>query len=415
MKFPLYLLLFLTVIFYPLNHLKAQELTSDELFANARMAAFEKDYQKAISITREALRKSPDYSDVRIFLGRLYTWTDKVDSARIAFQRVIETDVKNEDAYFAYGSLEYWNENSEKANTIVSRGLDHHPGSQNLLFLKAKILSDLKRYPEANNTLDLLLKAHPNFSEARAYKEKIRNASSKNTLGATYDFVYFDKRFDDPWHLASLDYGRLTKLGTITGRLNYANRFNSNGIQLELESYPRISEVFYTYISAGISEKDAIFPRYRVGFSLFANLPWALEAEVGFRMLKFSEETWIYTASIGKYYKSYWFNFRTYLTPSNNSVSRSFSLNVRYYLAGADDYLSFGVGTGISPDDPANNIFFNNGEIYKLKTNFISLGYRKTLTPSNIGFVTLSLDDQEYAQNTRGNKFMAGIGYIKRF
>ncbi len=416
MKIHLPLVLLICFILYPFDHLHAQQLSSDDLFANAREAAFnDKNYPKAIALTKKALAKSPDYADVRIFLGRLYTWTDKVDSARVEFKRVLESDIKNEDAYLAYGNLEYWNDHSENARRIVEKGLTYHPVSQSLLFLQAKILSDLREYPEANASLDLLLKTYPNFSDARAYKEKIKNASSKNVLGLTYDYVYFDKRFDDPWHLASVDYGRLTKIGIVTGRLNYANRFNSNGAQFELEAYPRISDVFYTYVSAGISGKDAIFPRYRVGFSLYANLPWALEAEAGFRMLSFTDETWIYTASIGKYYSNYWFNFRTFLTPSNNSVSRSFALNVRYYLGGADDFLSFGIGTGISPDDPANSVFFNNGDVYRLKTNFVSLGYRKTFNSTNIGFISISLDDQEYLPETRGNQIMAGLGYIKRF
>jgi len=116
-----------------------------------------------------------------------------------------------------------------------------------------------------------------------------------------------------------------------------------------------------------------------------------------------------------KYYKNYWFNLKTYLTPSNNSVSQSLSLKIRYYLAGADDYLSFGIGTGLSPDDPANNILFNNGETYKLKSSNISLGYNKSLNALNIISVKASLENQEYRQGTRGNQFSVGISYKRRF
>jgi len=414
-KYIFYFLFFAT--FFSLQTLQAQEnLTSDELFINARKAAFDEDnYPKAISLAKAALEKSPDYADIRIFLGRIYTWTDKVDSARVEFQKVLEKNKGHEDGTFAYASLEYWNDNSEKAKFLVNEGLEFHPESKDLLFLKAKIHNDLKEFSEANVTIEKLLKLKPNLSEARAFKEKIKNSSSVNQIGVTYDFVYFDKRFDDPWHLSSVNYGRQTKFGSVTARLNYANRFNSNGAQFELDAYPRISDVFYAYVSGGISKNDGIFPKYRAGFSLYANLPWALEAEAGFRMLKFSDETWIYTASIGKYYSNFWFNFKTYLTPSNSSVSQSFSLNVRYYLAGADDYLSFGIGSGLSPDNQANNILFNDGEAYKLKSSNIFIGYRKSFNTTNIIFIEAALERQEYRQNTKGNQYTLGIGYNKRF
>src|SRR5215469_6580762 len=99
-------------------------LSSDELFQQARHAAFDqKDYPKAISLSKQALAKSPDYSDIRVFLGRVYTWSGKTDSARAAFNHVLGKHPDNEDASFASGSLEYWNDNSPKALQIANDGL----------------------------------------------------------------------------------------------------------------------------------------------------------------------------------------------------------------------------------------------------------------------------------------------------
>lgn len=410
-------LFFLFIILFSVIQAHAQdEPTTDELFTQARNAAFEEDnYPKAIELTKKALEKSPGYADVRIFLGRLYTWTDKTDSARVEFERVLRENPGHEDGSLAYGSLEYWNDNSEKALKIVNKGLEAHPDSEDLLLLKGKILKDLRRYEEANNTINKLLKINPKLDEARALVESIKNVSSKNQIGLDYEFTYFDKRFDDPWHLVSLDYSRSTKIGSIIGRINYANRFNSNGTQFVVDAYPGISDTFYAYVSGGIATSGSVFPDYRAGFSLYANLPSSFEGELGFRMLSFGDPTWIYTASVGKYISNFWLNARTYLTPSNENISQSYSLNVRYYLAGADDYLSFGIGTGISPDNESNNILYNNGDTYKLKSNNISLGYRLSVKTTNVFFITTSLENQEYAQGSKGNQFSIGAGYFKRF
>ncbi len=409
-------LLFFFFILFSFNPVNAQdkEPSTDELFQMARTAAFDEDnYPKAIELTKKALEKSPSYADVRIFLGRLYTWTDKVDSAREAFIRVLDENPGYQDASLAYASLEFWNDNSKKALEILNGGIAANPKAEDLLLLKARVQKDLEQYSDANNTLNQLLKINPKLTEARSLGESIRNVSSRNQIGVDYEFVDFENRFEDPWHLISVDYSRSTKIGSIIGRLNYANRFASNGTQVVIDAYPSISDTFYAYLSGGIASSGSIFPDYRIGASLYANLPAAFEGELGVRMLSFDEQTWIYTASVGKYISNFWLNARTYLTPGDQNISHSYSLNVRYYIAGADDFLSFGVGTGISPDDNTNNVLLQDP--YKLKSSNISVGYRLSVKSTNVFFINAELEDQEYAPETRGNQISVGIGYFKKF
>ena len=176
--------------------------------------------------------------------------------------------------------------------------------------------------------------------------------------------------------------------------------------------YPRISPTFYTYVNAGYSGSD-IFPKYRGGFSLFANLPAAFEAELGFRYLYFSDAVWVYTASLGKYYSNFWFNLRTYLTPGEGDLSRSFAFTTRYYTAGADDFITAGIGTGISPDDQRNNIS------YAINTNLISykfnLGYQRTVATLNIIGAMATWYYEEFREKTYGNQVNINIFYQRRF
>src|ERR1700687_4327798 len=134
MKIKLYLFLFLIVLCKV--SFGQTGLSSDEIFQQARKAAFdEKNYPKAISLSKQALSKSPNYSDIRVFLGRIYTWSDKTDSARAEFNTVLSKHPDNQDAAFASGSLEYWNNNSPKALQYAQDGLKYHPQSKDLLLL----------------------------------------------------------------------------------------------------------------------------------------------------------------------------------------------------------------------------------------------------------------------------------------
>ena len=390
-----------------------QQLSSDELFQQARTAAFDKkNYPLATELSKKALIISPDYSDIRIFLGRVYTWWNKTDSGRECFKEVLDLEPGNEDAASAYADLEYWNDNPSEALLICENGLTFHPQSKVLLLKRAKNLIELKRYKDASDGLAGLLKIDPKNAEARSLLEKIKDQRAKNKIGISYDLATFDKQFDDPWHIVSLDYSRNTKAGSFIGRVNYANRFKTNALQFEADAYPRISKTFYSYVNVGISDKSGVFPQYRSGFSLYANLPKSFEAEAGLRYLYFSDATWIYTSSIGKYFKNYWFNFRTYITPATESVSNSYTFTTRYYFK-ETNYFGVALGTGISPDETANNIQLAN--LYKLKSYKVSADYRNTFGTLNTILLSFSILQQEYLPKVTGNEFLFSVGYQRRF
>ncbi|HVK49238.1 MAG TPA: YaiO family outer membrane beta-barrel protein, partial [Pseudobacter sp.] len=136
-------------------------------------------------------------------------------------------------------------------------------------------------------------------------------------------------------------------------------------------------------------------------------------ADLGFRYLNFGNDTWIYTGSIGKYYKSFWFNLRAYVTPDDDRISHSYAFTSRYYLGGADDFVHASIGYGISPDDRTQAIQLNNN--YKLLTHRISGGYRFTHKKLNVFLINLGYSRVEYLPKTKDDQITAGIGYQRRF
>lgn len=408
-----YICLILLLVF-PITFYSQETKNSDELFSMARNKAFEeKDYSASIILAKQALELSPDYVDISVFLGRIYTWKDEIEEARKVFESLDERNVQDEDFFMAYASLEYWNDQPEKALFILNKGLTNHSKSEDLLLLKAKVSSGSNAYEEAEDTLTALLNINPQNAEARALLARIKELTAKNSIGITYNFSHFDKQFDDNWHIATVSYKRTTPLGSVILKGNFANKFNENGTQIELEAYPSISKTFYLYAGVGYSDDVGIFSKYRSGVSLYANLPRSFEGEVGFRYLYFSSDIWMYTASIGKYYKDFWFNLRTYITPSNENISHSYTGTVRYYTKGANDYFAFQIGTGISPEEVINNLLIN--DTYKLKTYKIGADYNFTINKTNAFSVSATYYNQEFKPNQKGSQYDFSIGYSKTF
>jgi YaiO family outer membrane protein len=391
--------------------------SSDGLFQAARKAAFDgKNYELAKHYLYKALSISPDYADLKIFLGRIHTWTDQKDSARYYFSSVLKTKPDYEDASVGYADLEYWNDNNQKALTIVDSGLIYHPNSVDLLVRKAKIQDVMRDYAGADRTIQKIFSIDKNNTEARSLATRVKEQSTKNKFGISYDFVYFDRQFSDPWHLSSFEYTRQTGIGSVTARINYANRFKEGRFQYEMDAYPRLSKTFYSYINVGYSETPGVFPKWRGGFSLYANLPKSFEADLGFRYLYFSgDPAWIYTGSVGKYYKSWWFNLRAYLTPAtySNAVSTSFSGTARYYYGGADDWFGFSAGYGISPDDRVNSIqFATNQQLVSYKAG---AAFKKKVSRFSVIGTDINWMNQEYLPDTNGNQYQFSISWLLRF
>lgn len=351
----------------------AKAQTTDELFKDARDAAFQsKDYDLAKQLALRALQRSPAYAEIEVFLGRVYTWDKQYDSARFHFSKVLENGQGSEDASVAYADLEYWNDHYAAAIQVCDEGLAAHPSSEPLLLRKAKSLNAEK------------------------------DAAAVNKITLNYDRTSFDKQFDKPWQLASLSYSRYTGFGSVIARVNVANRFGENGVQGEVDAYPRINKTFYCYANFGYSGNVGVFPNVRGGFSLYANLPKSFEAEAGVRYLYFTSTTIIYTFAIGKYYKNFLFTARTYQTPSDFGFSQSYSLSGRYFLKGADDYIGLSMGSGVSPDDNTQAVLFSIKQ-YRFTSRQMSASFYHTFLKWNIISLGAGEINAEYQKGIRGN------------
>ncbi|MFV0143822.1 tetratricopeptide repeat protein [Empedobacter falsenii] len=151
-----------TLTFLPLFSYSQETKSSDDFFLEARHKAFEeKDYTAAKKLALQALAQSPEYTDIAVFLGRIYTWNDETDEARKVFQNIEKTMDPSTDFYLAYTSLEYWNENYTEAISIIDRDLIKYPKHEELLLLKAKIQNSGDLYSDASETIKELIAINP--------------------------------------------------------------------------------------------------------------------------------------------------------------------------------------------------------------------------------------------------------------
>jgi len=392
---------------------QTDSLAGEKGFNFARKLAFNGKRQEARKILKQLLVTDPDYSDAAILMGRTFAWDDKYDSARIVLKKVVALHQKNKDALDALIDVELWSDHPDNALRYADQGLKTDPFYEDFMVKKIRALVKIKQTEQAVKTADSMAIASGNH-KVRELSRSLRADNYKNNIVFTADVDLFSNTFT-PWYYSSLSYGRKTDLfGTLIGRINYANRFNENGWQGEVDAYPSLGKKMYAYLNAGYSP-SLIFPVARGGFSLYYNLPKAFEAELGVRYLYFSNGTLIYTGSVGKYYKDFWFSLRTYVTPGGSNVSQSYYLQARYYMGNADNYLTLRLGTGLSPDERANDVVFYNPADQLLSSKSIKIDFQKGISWNYFLSLRASYSYDEVSRGFyRGNPSF-GLSLEKRF
>ncbi len=237
------------------------------------------------------------------------------------------------------------------------------------------------------------------------------SVSFKNTITVQYEYFHFDKQFTNDWHIAGIEYKHEAKKSALLARFNYANRLAQNGWQAELEAYPKFSKNVYSYAGISYSPNMPVFPKFRAGYSLYVNVPKAIELEGGFRYLYFDKNILVGVAGIGIYTGNWFLQARSFLS-DNNGFNFAGIATARRYFGEMNDYAWLQIGTGVSPDETRNIQFTTNQRLY---SNRITIGIRKSIQQKHLLLFHTGYSRDEYKAKTFGNQYFGSIGYARRF
>ncbi|HEX4887840.1 MAG TPA: sulfatase-like hydrolase/transferase [Luteibaculaceae bacterium] len=101
-----------------------EKLSVDDQFFKARDLAFAGKYKESRAILKHILNGSPNYSDVRILLGRTYSWEGKYAQARQELKEAIKRSPNYYDGYLALIDCELYNNQLDSAKYWLQRGLE---------------------------------------------------------------------------------------------------------------------------------------------------------------------------------------------------------------------------------------------------------------------------------------------------
>lgn len=367
----------LLIAFLASTSMNAQEKVyngnPDTSFETARNLAFNEQRKQAQDTLRHILTKYPNYDEIRSFLATTYSWDGDYKKARTEFNSILEKDSKSKETWTAAINNELWADLPYAALSLSNKALKIFPEDTDILYLKASAQENTENPTEALQTVELILAKNPEHQKAKDYRESLNKLLRKNSIGINSSVDLYSSVFD-PMQYYSLKYSRKTKYGSISPKLNVNRRFNEVGAQVEVDLYPKIRKGLYAYLNVGISN-SFLFPDVRYGAELYQSLPKSFEVSAGFRTLKYSSTTNIYTGSVGWYTGNSYWSIRPYFTPSETGTSGSATLTYRKYRSDADNYLGISFGMGLSPE--FNQYAFNENDdpVVNLESQKLNVGY----------------------------------------
>ncbi len=322
----------------------------DKTFALARELAFNDERARAQDSLRMLLEYYPDYHDIREFLATTYYWDGERQKARKEFAYILDKNPERKTTWEAAIKNELRDGLPQRAFEMSLKALEIFPKNVKLLWQKSACQLKMNKEEDAIHTLESILELDPKHEQAKVKLNKLKMKFSYNAVGVNFTADFFSEVFD-PQYLSTLRYTRKTKYGSITAKVNVRHSFDKVGQQFEVDMYPRIKEGFYAYVNMGFA-RTKLFPESRFGLDLNKSLPHSTEMSVGFRNLNYEsgKTVMIYTGSFGWYTGAYYLFVRSYNTPKDTGISKSGSFNLRKYRSDGDNYASFTMGLGFSPE-----------------------------------------------------------------
>ncbi|MEA3478477.1 MAG: YaiO family outer membrane beta-barrel protein [Bacteroidota bacterium] len=404
-----------------------EKVNLDSLFFKARDYYRQQKYDSVRLLSNEILLIDENYYDARVLLGRTMAHAQELDSAATEYTSIITEKPGYWDAVDGMIDLEMNRGNLDTALYFSKYGLTYHPNDEYFLLKKAKIQMRMGDYDESQRTILQILDRNASSAEAAALLDEIKQVNILNYVALDYDFEYFKIPWVRRWHLLHLSYLRQTRYGSIIGKIYFGDLVRENesifsketGVAFEVQAYPQFSKKTYGWVSVFYSPSTRVFQRWRTSVEVYQSLPWTLEASLGVRYINFVEPDgtydglFIYTGSIGKYYKDWWFSFRPYIIPKSYGTDNTYLLRIRRYFNSADNFVLLDLSTGIIPDDPIN--YPNDAGKHILHSYNIRTGVQYLIIPRLVGRVEVGYERQEYRDTRWRNNFLAKLRVVYYF
>ncbi len=412
--------------------LKYYPESTDFLFKKSVVYAEAKNYQSAYAISGQLYANFPynvrfktAYVDQLVGSGRQYLESNNTDSALMEFRKALaEAPADTIPLYYTINLLNQTNQ-YDSALTLIDHGRFFYPSNPYFLTKRALILENQKKWYDAWLSEDTLLKMNPFDLKVSDYAQYLYSHTLKNEIGLFYlhSMLTDSTGKRNVTSIGTAQYTRKWDGGSLTGRVNYAGRFNGTGYEFEAEANINHGKKWYSYGLIGYSPDPNEFPDLRLGYSLFHSFQHGYTGELGIRYMYisiFNSATYISPViGVAKELNDFYLSLRgspifVNYTGAPDAKYLAVTFNSRYYLReNRTEFFSVLIGYGNAPDDIVRDFSATRLKAYNTVT--VGAGYQRQLFYRTTVIVNAAWSNLQAAQNYFLNQYDISVGLLRRF
>jgi YaiO family outer membrane protein len=391
------------------------QVNADSLFRIAIEQSRENDYEGALLNAKRVLSIHPSRCDVNVFIANVFAWQKNSDSSKHYINKAYNLNPRNSELYDAWLNVLLWNGEYDEllitTDIAVSNGYDN---DYNILIKRLIAFKYLGEYSKASELFaDSENKIFLDSVQIKNLYREILLQQKQNILTTYYSLDYLPENNPAAQHQAFIDYAFKIKQNSLLLRLNYANRYSKNDLQLESDYYHILNNSRYLYLNYGYSFNYDLFPKHRAGLEYFSPLRKGFEASLGGRYLYFPDShIGIITGSVAKYINSIWISLRPYYTFTRPGNSVALIADVRIYGKLPLSYWNLELGYGNSPDE--RFILNQTGNYFQMDSYRFKLGKNLLIGKTDELKISAGYAYEEFVTDDYINRYIMQIIYRHR-
>jgi YaiO family outer membrane protein len=175
----------------------------------------------------------------------------------------------------------------------------------------------------------------------------------RNSIEGAGRYEYWANGFPDRYFLY-LQYGRKIREHQLFFRLNSVWRAGEQGLQYEVDFYPKFSPKSYGYFNVGYSNSP-LLPRLKTAAEVFRSLNRGWEVSLGIRTVHIPDyNIFSVTGIVGRYFGNWYVYGRPTINFFKNDINMNFLAEARLYSGDGKSYIGmmalYGTDVGVTRD-----------------------------------------------------------------
>lgn len=175
----------------------------------------------------------------------------------------------------------------------------------------------------------------------------------RNSIEGAGRYEYWANGFPDRYFLY-LQYGRKIREHQLFFRLNSVWRAGEQGLQYDVDFYPKFSPKSYGYFNVGYSNSP-LLPRLKTAAEVFRSLNKGWEVSLGIRVVHIPDyNIFSVTGIVGRYFGNWYVYGRPTINFLKNDINMNFLAEARLYSGDGRSYIGmmalYGTDVGVTRD-----------------------------------------------------------------